>query len=145
MSAQVAIYLRDKKVIVVPQGGGGGYGWDVEPILIVLPEPDEVSAAIPEALMISQKAQGGTPPKKQGPSTSPLLKSLGVRSFKAVYSGSSYCYLYEEGGELTLLRFRPSRDQRGFDLESSPPETLSDIQHAGSAVLKCLQSSPRMP
>lgn len=145
MSAQVSLFLRDDRVIVIPQGGGGGFSYDIEPSLIVSPRPDEVEKAISEALETSRQAQDGTPPEKRSAASSPLLKKLGLRSFKAFYRGASHCYLYEEDGILTMLRFKPASDGGGFDLASPPPESIEDRGRVGSIVLEYLQSAPKMP
>lgn len=144
MSAQVSIFLRNDQVIVIPQGGGGGFSYDVEPSLIVSPEPDAILAAISDALITSRKAQNEVPPQKRSAANTPLLKKLGLRSFKAFYRGSSHCFVYEEDGCLIMLRFHPAHDGGGFDLASSPPETIRDRNQVGRVVLECLRTASKM-
>lgn len=143
MSGQVSLYFRDGQVIVVPQGGGGGYSFDIEPVLVVAPEAAAVSEALDEALKASSQAQGYQPDDGKPP-RSPALKKVGARSYKAFYKGASHCYLYEEGDGLVLLRFKPARDGRGFDLAGDAVEPINDRVDAGRIVLDFLRDAPTM-
>lgn len=145
MSAQVSLFLRSDRVIAIPQGGGGGFSYDIEPSHVVAADPREVEAALLQAIDSSRQAQGGTPPPRVRASAAPVLRKLGVKSFKEFYSGATHCYVYEEDGALWILRFIPARDRAGFDLAPSPPERIPDLKCIGEIVFECLQSSQRMP
>jgi hypothetical protein len=144
MSGQVAAYLRNDDVIVVPQGGGGGYTFDVEPVLVVAPASDAVGEAIALSLETSAAAQGHDP-RPPGPYRSPALKAVRARSYAAFYKNSAYCFVYEEDGALILLRFKPARDRRGFEMTNEEPIVVRDRAELGRVVLDSLRELPRMP
>jgi hypothetical protein len=145
MSAQVSIFLRDDQVILIPQGGGGGLSYDIEPSLVVPAEAGKVGTAALQAIEISRQSQTEATPPRTRASSAPVLKKLRLKSYKEFYRGASHCYLYEENGVIFMLRFRPAQDGAGFDLASSQPETIDNRERLGEIVLECLKSSPRMP
>ena len=146
MSGQVSIFLRQDQVIVIPQAGGGGFSYDIEPSLIVAPDPEQVEQAISEALRTSRESQDTVPPPPARGSAAPVLKKLGLRSYKAFYRGASHCYLYEDqDGNLVMLKFQPANDGGGFNVAGSPPETIEYRSGIGSFVLDYLTHAPKMP
>jgi hypothetical protein len=145
VSAQVSVYLRDDQVVVVPQGGGGGYSFDVEPVLLVAPDEQAVGEAVRSALEASASSQGHDPAADAGPYRSPALAAVGARSYKAFYRGASHCYLYEQDGNLVVLAFKPTSDRKGFDLAEREPVVIRDRGQLGPVVLECLRGLPRMP
>jgi hypothetical protein len=143
VSAQVSFYLRDDRVFVVPQAGGGGFTFDVEPVMIVAPTDEEVHYAARQALAASAAVQGDTPP--EGRYRSPVLKAARVRSFREFYQGSTYCFLYQEESHFFILAFGPARDGKGFDLSTEPPRQVKHASSIGAEVLECLRHSEQMP
>lgn len=151
MSAEIAVYLRNNQVILAPQGGGGGYSWDAAPPVVVEPEVAALAPALVEALAVSRdiRAQGTEPPADFRASRSPVLRAVGVRSYRAFYRGASHCSLYEEeaGGELTMFKSVPAKGGSGFDGAPAPDfmETITDRCQAAAVVLGYLRSAPVMP
>jgi hypothetical protein len=149
MSAEVAIYLRNEQVIVVPQGGGGSYSWDAAPPVVVTPDADAVAAAIAEGLAASRGIRGRAtePPAEVKPSRSVVLRALGVKSHQDFYRGATHCALSEEedGGELTLYKRVPAADRSGFDSAPDPVEIIESREDAGVVVLRYLRDAPPMP
>jgi hypothetical protein len=149
MSAEIAVYLRADQVIVVPQGGGGGHSWDAAPPLVVEPEVAALAPALVEALAVSRdiRADGTEPPHDLRPSRSPVLRALGIGSYKEFFRGASHCSLYEEvaGGELLMFKSVPAKDRSGFDGAPDYIETITDPSQAADIVLNYLCSAPAMP
>jgi hypothetical protein len=149
MSAEVAIYLRNEQVIVVPQGGGGGYSWDAAPPVVVTPEAEAVAVAIGEGLAASRgiRGRGTEPPTQVKPSRSVVLRALGVKSHQDFYRGASHCWLSEEedGGELIMYKSVPAADRSGFDSAPDPVEIIESREDAGTVVLRYLRDAPSMP
>lgn len=151
MSAEVAVYLRKNQVILAPQGGGGGYSWDAAPPVIVQPEVAALDSAIVQALAVSRdiRAHGTEPPEDFRPSRSPVVRAVGVKTYKEFYRGVSHCSLYEEeaGGELMMFKSVPAKDGSGFDGAPAPDfvETITDRSQAAAVVLAYLRSAPAMP
>jgi hypothetical protein len=149
MSAQVSLYYRGDEVVVIPQGGGGGFSYDIEPSRLVRPEPAEVGAAVIDALESSRQAQGQASPASSKASDSALLKKLKAArklkklSFPEFYKGASQCLLQEDEGILFLLKMKPSRDGKGFELDG--PEKTITMDRVGYEVLECLRNAARMP
>lgn len=142
MNGKVGVYLRDKQVIVIPEGGGGGYSYDTEPVLIAEVVDSSITQAVNQALSISSEAPLLPPDKK--PSISPVLKKLGIRSYKALYRNAAHCYLYEEKDDLIMLKFIPASDGRGFELTNEPPVIIKDRQEIGAVILNYLEHAPKM-
>ncbi len=135
MSA-VAIYFRSGEIIVVPQAGGGGHFIDIEPIEVVSQEPGAVQAAIERALAISAaNAEADTPNK---PWKTPLLKRLGVKSYKAFMLDTSLCWVFEEAGIHDVERWQPARDGRGYEPAPGRQQRLDRVDGVGIAVLRLL-------
>ena len=135
MSA-AAIYLRSGEIVVIPQGGGGGYFVDVEPILVVPPDPEAVQTAVEEALRASAANDGIGPPPKGW--KSPVLKHFGVRSYKAFTANAKLCYVFEDAGSLEVEPWRPASDGRGFEQAPEGAKPISDPSEIGAAVLKAV-------
>jgi hypothetical protein len=132
----VAIYLRSGEVIIVPQAGGGGHFVDVEPVLVVPPEADAVQTAVLECLVVSAaNADADRRPKGW---KSPVLKRLGVRTYRAFNAGASLCFVFEDQGALEVEPWQPARDGRGFEQTPAGARPLSANDELGSAVLQAL-------
>jgi hypothetical protein len=149
MSAEIGVFLRGDRVVVVPRGGGGGLSWDADPPVVVPQEPAPTGEAIVAGLATSRQLRmaGAEPPAGAGTSRSPMLRALGFKSYKEFYRGAAYCFLYEEtpGGELLMFKFVPARNGKGFDGAPDPTEVIDDPGHAAERVLGYLREAPAMP
>jgi hypothetical protein len=136
MSA-VAIYHRHGDLIVVPQGGGGGHFIDVEPIEILPPnDASALQAAIERALQTSAaNADNDAPPKGW---KTPLLKRVGVKSYKDLMKGASVCFIFEDANIFDIERWQPARDGRGFEPAAGRSERLTDANRLAESVLRAL-------
>jgi hypothetical protein len=115
--ALVSVWFREGRVFAVPSGG---HGLDIEPVQIVPPEAAALSVALRAALDASAASPADLAPPPKG-WRSPLLKAAGVRSYKAFYVGARLCMVIEDGGELSIERWQPARDLRGFEPSTDAP------------------------
>lgn len=136
MSA-AAIYHRHGDIIVVPQGGGGGHFIDVEPIEILPPnDAAALQSAIERALQTSaDNADNDAPPKGW---KTPLLKRVGVKSYKEFMQGATVCFIFEDGGVFDVERWQRARDGRGFEPAPGHSERVTDASRLAESVLHAL-------
>src|SRR5687767_5911270 len=123
MPAQAALYLRDGKVIVVPQAEGRGASFDVEPIRVVESDADAVTAAITDALAVSSRAPVAERPPEELAYSSPVLDLVKARSFRHFFRGATHCRVVQ-GNELAVHRFDPAPDRGGFERTEDEPRVV---------------------
>jgi hypothetical protein len=141
MSGTVSIFLRGDEIFVIPQGGGGGVYYDIEPISVVPPAADELGRAVTSALDISTGAPSAPLPDLRS-RRSPVLARARVRSFKDFYSNAAHALVYRDGGGLWLLPFRPAADGRGFE-PFGDAVAITDGAELGAQVLSEILKLPR--
>ncbi|MGM1053977.1 MAG: hypothetical protein ACQEXO_16560 [Pseudomonadota bacterium] len=130
-----AIYFRSDEIIVVPQGGGGGHFIDVEPIEVVPLDADAVQAAVERALQVSAVTPDDAPPKGW---KTPLLKRVGVKSYREFMRGAVLCFVFEDAGIFDVEHWQPARDGRGYEPAPGGATQLRGTDGLGVAVLNAL-------
>jgi hypothetical protein len=144
VNGNVGLYLRLDKVYVIPQGGGGGLYYDMEPIVVVPSSATaELDRAIRTALDASAKTAGQPLPDLRT-RKSPVLSVAGVKTIKDFYADSAHAFLYTDAGRLHLLPFRPAPDGRGFE-PAGDAIAIDVTQPLASQILAALQDLPRAP
>jgi hypothetical protein len=144
MPGRAALYLRDGKVIVVPQAECGDAQLDMAPVRVVDSEANAVSAAIADALEVSSTARSPTPGSDDR-DTSPLLAAVRARSLRHFYRGATHCRVIEEDHALRVLECGPAIDRGSFEPTGHQPRVVADLRALGPVVIDCLQQARRMP
>jgi hypothetical protein len=145
MPAQAALYLRDGKVIVVPQAEGRGASFDVEPIRVVESDAEAVTAAITDALVVSSRAPVAERAPEDLAYSSPVLDLVKARSFRHFYRGATHCRVVQGNRELAVHTFDPAPDRGGFEPTEDEPRVVEDLAALGMVVIECLERSRKMP
>ena len=139
----VALYLRGGTLYVVPQDGGGGVFWDVEPVLSVEPDPEALASVLPEAFAASHVPIEVRDLRRY---RSPMRKALGVRSDRELQRDTASLALRKVEAGWVLISWIPARDGRGWEtggVEELPPSTPVDA--VAARTLEILTGLPTAP
>ena len=132
-SFSLSIYRRAADVVVVPQSGGGGLLFGVEPIARVLPDIDELGRAIEAAIAVSDLSLGVVNLRNY---KSPVPSALGLRSNKAFETSvRALCGVHRRAGDVEIVLERRAGDGRGFEqadriVKLAPTITATEIADA---------------
>jgi hypothetical protein len=142
MNGLVNIYQRDEQIIIAPCAGGGGVSYEIEPVVLVPPLPDQVGAAITASLQFSAGHMGKPVPNLRD-YRSPVLARVRLRSLRQFYRNIAFCSVYRDQDTVLIQPYRPARDGKGFELHDGP-QTVADPALLGEAVLQILNDLPRL-
>jgi hypothetical protein len=142
MNGFVNIYLRGDQIIIVPNGGGGGVFYEVEPVVVTQTVPQDVTRAIVNALEVSAQASLQPFPDLRK-YRSPVLSHLGLKSLRQFYQNIASSAVYRKQSAILIQPRIPALDGKGFQ-RGSEALTVSDDTGLGIMVIETLQNSPRL-
>ncbi len=109
----LSIYRCVADYVVVPQSGGGGLYFAVEPIERVAADLDGLAKAIERVVAVSDVSLGNIDLRDY---KSPISKALGLRSNKQFErSVIAMCSAHGHGAGIEITLERRARDGRGFE------------------------------
>ena len=126
----VSVFRRSDDIVVVPQNGGGGLYFAVEPIYRISPTLEELTRAIDEAVATSDLTVRNVNLRDY---KSPVPRSVGLRSNRKFDdSVRAYCLVLRWDSEIEIVLWRRARDGRGFEgtdkkVTLPPSATAADI------------------
>jgi hypothetical protein len=117
----VSIFRRSDDFVVVPENGGGGVYFAVEPIARVALTLEELAPAIDRAIAVSDLTVRN---KDLRGYKSPVLKAVGAKSNRKFdESVLGYCSVLRWDAEITITLYLRARDGRGFE----PTDRISKL------------------
>ncbi len=129
----VSVFRRSDDFVVVPENGGGGLYFAVEPIHRVPPTLDELTRAIDEAAATSDLTVGNMNLRDY---KSPVPRAVGLKSNRKFDdSVRAYCSVLRWDADIQIMLWRRARDGRGFEptdrtVMLPPGATAADIAQA---------------
>lgn len=133
----LSICRRATDYVVVPQSGGGGLYFAVEPVERVPADVDALAKAIERAAAASDLSLGTVNLRDY---KSPVPKALGLQSNKQFErSVVAMCSVYTRGGEIEIMLQRRGRDGRGFESTDRELAVAPEAHAIARAVLELLQ------
>jgi len=123
----LSIFRRSEDFVVVPENGGGGLYFAVEPITLVAPTLDALTHAIDQAVAVSELTVRNVNLRDY---KSPVPKAVGLKSNRKFDdSVRGYCSVLRWDGDIEITLHRHARDGRGFE----PTDRISKLPSTASA------------
>jgi hypothetical protein len=109
----ISVFRRSGDFVVVPENGGGGVYFAVEPISRVPPTLDELTRAIDHAVAISDLTGQNVNLRDY---KSPVPRAVGLKSNRKFDdSVRAYCSVLRWDADIEITLWRRARDGRGFE------------------------------
>ena len=129
----VSVFRRSDDIVVVPQNGGGGLYFSVEPIHRISPTLDDLTRAIEEAAATSDLTVRDVNLRDY---KSPVPRAVGLKSNRKFDdSVRAHCSVLRWDADIEIVLWRRAPDGRGFEptdrtVTLPPSATAADIAQA---------------